>query len=272
MLAEARRNVIATTVKRERVVRVADLAESLGVSLMTVRRDIDTLHDAGELEKIHGGAKARSESSLYEPGFELKSTQAGPEKEAIARAALPLVHDGMAVGLSAGTTTWTLAKHLLPLKQLTIVTNSVRTASVFYDSGSTHTVLLTGGERTPSDALVGPMAIQSMRHLHLDLLFMGVHGVDPHAGFTTPNMLEAEMDRALIAASRRVVVLADHSKWGTMGISSIASFEQVEEMISDVGLPADALSFLQDRLPKLHLVDPAAPGSSAKTEPVVRAY
>lgn len=270
MLAEARRNVIATTVKRERVVRVADLAESLGVSLMTVRRDIDALHDAGELEKIHGGAKARNESSLYEPGFELKSTQAEPEKEAIARTALPLVHDGMAVGLSAGTTTWTLAKHLLPMNRLTIVTNSVRIASVFYESPSAHTVLLTGGERTPSDALVGPMAIQSMRHLHLDLLFMGVHGVDPHAGFTTPNMLEAEMDRALIAASRRVVVLADHSKWGIMGISSIASFDQVEAMISDDGLPTEAEAFLRERLPKLQLVEVSVDLNAA--QPAVRAY
>ncbi|ABY24513.1 transcriptional regulator, DeoR family [Renibacterium salmoninarum ATCC 33209] len=254
MLAEARRSVITDTVKREQVVRVADLAETLGVSLMTVRRDIDALHDAGELEKIHGGAKTRSQSSMYEPGFELKSTQAAPEKEAIARSAASLVEEGMAVGLSAGTTTWTLAKYLVPAKRLTIFTNSVRVANVFHEAHSSNTVLLTGGERTPSDALVGPMATQSLQHLHLDMLFMGVHGMDAHAGFTTPNMPEAEMDRALIATSHRVVVLADHSKWGTLGVSSIASFDQIDEMISDEGLPAEAVSFLTGQVRRLWLV------------------
>ncbi|AJT41956.1 DeoR/GlpR family DNA-binding transcription regulator [Psychromicrobium lacuslunae] len=256
MLAEARRVAIAEMVQRDRVLRVADLAQALDVSLMTVRRDIEALHDAGVVEKIHGGAKARGERSMYEPGFELKSTQAEAEKEAIARAAVELVQEGMAVGLSAGTTTWTLAKQLATKDRLTIVTNSVRVASVFYDSPSQNTVLLTGGERTPSDALVGPIATRALHQLHLDLLFMGVHGVDAEAGFTTPNLLEAEMDRALVAASRRVVVVADHSKWGILGVSSIASFEEVEEFITDDGMPTEAVSLLRERVGSLRLVTP----------------
>ncbi|WP_394940050.1 DeoR/GlpR family DNA-binding transcription regulator [Psychromicrobium sp. YIM B11713] len=258
MLAEARRAAIAEMVQRERVLRVADLAQALDVSLMTVRRDIEALHKAGVLEKIHGGAKTRSERSMYEPGFELKSTQAEAEKEAIAEMALTMVQEGMALGLSAGTTTWTLAKHLARLSRLTIVTNSVRVASVFYEAPTQNTVLLTGGERTPSDALVGPIATQSLQQLHLDLLFLGVHGFDAAAGFTTPNLLEAEMDRALVAASRRVVVLADHSKWGIMGVSSIASFEEVEEVISDDGLAPEAIALLRERVTSLKLVSAAA--------------
>ncbi|WP_179390379.1 DeoR/GlpR family DNA-binding transcription regulator [Psychromicrobium silvestre] len=259
MLADARRAVIVEMVQRERVLRVADLAQALEVSLMTVRRDIDVLHDAGAVEKIHGGAKARAEPSMYEPGFEVKSTQAQPEKDAIARAGAALVQEGMAVGLSAGTTTWTLAKRLSAMNRLTIVTNSVRIASVFYETPSQNTVLLTGGERTPSDALVGPIATHSLSQLHLDLLFLGVHGVDPQVGFTTPNLLEAEMDRALIAASRRVVVLADHSKWGILGVSSIASFEEVDEMISDDGLPPEAVEAIRERLASLRIVSVPQP-------------
>ena len=83
-------------------------------------------------------------------------------------------------------------------------------------------MILIGGERTPSDALVGPIATAALKQLHLDLLFLGVHGMDADAGFTTPNLLEAETDRAFVAASRKVVVLADHTKWGTQGISTIA--------------------------------------------------
>jgi DeoR family glycerol-3-phosphate regulon repressor len=254
MLADARRTAIVATVSRERVVRVSDLAEQFGVSLVTVRRDIEALDDAGLVQKIHGGAKLPGGVSTHEPGFELKSTLGTLEKQAIAREALLLVKEGMAVGLSAGTTTWALAKELSARKNLTVVTNSVKIADVFQEGGSRVSVILTGGERTPSDALVGPIATQSVRSLHLDLLFMGVHGVDADAGFTTPNLLEAEMDRALIEAARKVVVLADHSKWGTVGISTIAAMEEVDEVISDDQLGHEAQRVLRERVGSLRLV------------------
>ncbi|MGO4383083.1 DeoR/GlpR family DNA-binding transcription regulator [Specibacter sp. RAF43] len=270
MLADVRRNEILAAVSRERVVRVAAMAEMFGVSLMTVRRDIELLDEAGLVQKIHGGAKLPSGASTHEPGFELKSTQYTAEKRAIAHEAATLVRDGMAIGLSAGTTTWALASILAQRKKLTIVTNSVRVADVFHTSGSTLPVILTGGERTPSDALVGPIAVQSVRSLHLDLLFMGVHGVDVEAGFTTPNLLEAEMDRALIAAARKVVVVADHSKWGTVGISTIAEFEDVDEFICDDGLGADAQRQLRDRMARLRLAGVAGAGAP-QTQQAARA-
>ena len=110
---------------------------------------------------------------------------------------------------------------------LTVVTNSIPVADVFYRAGRPdQTVVLTGGTRTPSDALVGPVAVAAIRTLHLDLLFLGVHGMSERAGFTTPNLMEAETNRALVAAAARLVVLADHTKWGTVGISSIAALSE----------------------------------------------
>ncbi|WP_315913938.1 DeoR/GlpR family DNA-binding transcription regulator [Arthrobacter sp. lap29] len=254
MLADARRTEIVSAVTRERVVRVSDLADLLGVSLVTVRRDIEALNDAGLVQKIHGGAKVPGAAGTHEPGFELKSTQGTAEKQAIAREAVKLVSDGMAIGLSAGTTTWALAKELVGKKNLTVVTNSMRIADVFASPRSQVAVILTGGERTPSDALVGPIATASMRQLHLDVLFLGVHGVDGVAGFTTPNLLESEMNRALIGAARTVVVLADHSKWGTVGISTIAALEEVDEVISDELLGTEARRTLRERVGTLRLV------------------
>jgi DeoR family glycerol-3-phosphate regulon repressor len=87
---------------------------------------------------------------------------------------------------------------------------------------------------------------------------MGVHGVDEHAGFTTPNLLEAEMDRALIGAARKVVVLADHSKWGTVGISTIAALEDVDEVISDDSLGVEAQRILREGVGRLRMVSVAA--------------
>lgn len=254
MLADTRRSAIVAAVNRERVVRVSELAEQFGVSLVTVRRDIEALDDAGLVQKVHGGAKVPGGAGTHEPGFELKSTQAQAEKQAIAQEAKLRVKDGMAIGLSAGTTTWALANVLRDKQNLTVVTNSVRIANVFQTPNSQVVVILTGGERTPSDALVGPIATQSVRSLHLDVLFLGVHGVDGEAGFTTPNLLEGEMDRALIEAARSVIVLADHSKWATVGISTIAALEDVDEIISDEFLGQEAQRILTEKVGTLRLV------------------
>lgn len=259
MLAAARHQAIVDAVQRERVVRVSDLAQQLGVSLMTVRRDIDLLEESGRVERIHGGAKLPGDASAHEPGFELKSTQLTAEKRAIAVEAASLVQEGMAVGLSAGTTTWALARELVTGPRITVVTNSVRIADLFHSgesSGSNRsgpTVILVGGERTPSDALVGPIATAALRQLHLDILFLGVHGMDAQAGFTTPNLLEAETDRAFVAAARKVVVLADHTKWGTLGISTIAALDEADEVISDSGLSAEAQRSLQEQVSRLRI-------------------
>jgi DeoR family glycerol-3-phosphate regulon repressor len=257
MLPAARHQAIVDAVQRERVVRVSDLAQQLGVSLMTVRRDIELLEEGGLLERIHGGAKVPGDVSTHEPGFELKSTQLTAEKRAIALEAAGLVHEGMAVGLSAGTTTWALAKELVNGPRITVVTNSVRIADLFHHGASARfasTVILIGGERTPSDALVGPIATASLRQLHLDALFLGVHGMDAQAGFTTPNLLEAETDRAFMASARSTVVLADHSKWGMVGIASIAPLEDADVLISDHHLGAEAQRLLGEQVGKLRIV------------------
>ncbi|MDR6508878.1 DeoR/GlpR family DNA-binding transcription regulator [Arthrobacter oryzae] len=260
MLPAARHQAIVDAVQRERVVRVSDLAQQLGVSLMTVRRDIELLEEGGRVERIHGGAKLPGDASTHEPGFEQKSTQLTAEKRAIALEAASLVHEGMAVGLGAGTTTWALAKELVNGPRITVVTNSIRIADLFHHGSSSgagrfgSTVILIGGERTPSDALVGPIATAALKQLHLDLLFLGVHGMDPDAGFTTPNLLEAETDKAFVAASRKVVVLADHTKWGTQGMSTIAEFEEADEVISDAGLSGDARRLLEESVSRLRIV------------------
>ena len=108
--------------------------------------------------------------------------------------------------------------------------------------------MLTGGVRTPSDALVGPVAVQSLRSLHLDLVFLGVHGMAPRAGFTTPNLNESETNRAFAEAAGRLVVVADSSKWSTVGISTIVDFDEVDLLISDQGLPLDARELLGEHV------------------------
>ncbi|GAA3992579.1 DeoR/GlpR family DNA-binding transcription regulator [Allokutzneria multivorans] len=268
MLARQRQAVILEEVRRTGAVRVSDLVTRLGVSDMTVRRDLDALARRGQVEKVYGGATSATGRSTDEPGFEAKSVRQLPEKEAIAAMAAELVRPGTAIGLSAGTTTWTLARYLDDVADLTVVTNSIRVADVLQQRGRTdRTVVLTGGVRTPSDALVGPVAVQALRSLHLDLVFLGVHGMALNAGFTTPNLNESETDRALVDAASNLVVLADHTKWATVGISTIAQLDEAHVLVSDEGLDEGAREVLSEHVDELVL----APVPARRTQPEVGA-
>ncbi|MFG3089376.1 DeoR/GlpR family DNA-binding transcription regulator [Streptomyces antibioticus] len=258
LLAEQRRALILDEVRRRGGVRVNELTRKLGVSDMTVRRDLDALARQGVLEKVHGGAVPVVEASTHEPGFEAKSGLELTAKEDIARAAAELVAPGSAIALSGGTTTFALAHRLVDVPDLTVVTNSVRVADVFHVAQRTSgprqgaaTVVLTGGVRTPSDSLVGPVADQAIKALHFDLLFLGVHGISAEAGLSTPNLAEAETNRRLVRSARRVVVVADHTKWGVVGLSSFAELEQVDTLVTDAGLPRAARAEISEHLRRL---------------------
>lgn len=268
MLAPQRQAAILDLVRESGAARVSDLVREFGVSDMTIRRDLEVLAERGLLAKVHGGATMLESHATDEPGFAAKSARQQAEKEAIVRRAAELVRPGAAVALSAGTTTAALAERLTDVPGLTVVTNSIPVADVLHRSGRPdQAVILTGGQRTPSDALVGPVAAAAARSLNTDLLFLGVHGMSGHAGFTTPNLLEAETNRALIEAAHRLVVLADHTKWETVGISTIAQLDEADVLIVDDGLPDAARELLAGRVGELQVVSVGADPAEASGAP-----
>ena len=136
------------------------------------------------------------------------------------------------------------------------MTNSIPVADVFYRRARPdQTVVLTGGTRTPSDALAGPVAEAAIATLNVDLLFLGVHGMSARSGLTTPNLLEAGTNRLLVQAARRVVVVADHTKWQTVGIATIVRLDQVDVLITDAGLAQPARDELAAEVGELVVVD-----------------
>lgn len=245
MLPAQRQDRILAEIERAGGARITQLAVLLGVSEMTIRRDLDVLARRGLVKKVYGGATVRTRSTSDEPGFEVKSHQEPQAKDLIGAAAATLVQPGATIAVSAGTTTYAAAVHLARIPDLTVVTNSVRVADYLHTHGDkSQTVLLTGGLRTPSDALVGPIAVHTINGLHVDALLLGVHGMDPMAGFTTPNLMEADMNRAMVAAAGRLIVLADHTKWGVVGLSAMAQIADASVLVSDAGLDEDAREVL----------------------------
>jgi DeoR/GlpR family transcriptional regulator of sugar metabolism len=250
MLARHRQSLILQAVRNDGSARVSDLTQQLGVSDMTIRRDLEVLAKDGLVEKVHGGAVLPGSHGGHEPGFEDKLVLERPEKTSIARTAAGLVRPGTAIAIAAGTTTFALAQCLLDVPGLTIVTNSLRVANLFGGNRTPDvaSVVLTGGMRTASDALVGPVADLTIASLHFDTLFLGCTGLDPEVGLSTPNLAEAETNRALIKVARRVVVLADHTKWGVVSLASFAPIDQINVLVTDVLLPSDAHAALDGRV------------------------
>jgi DeoR/GlpR family transcriptional regulator of sugar metabolism len=145
---------------------------------------------------------------------------------------------------------------------LSIVTNSTSVADALaVPAAGEKSVILTGGLRTPSAALVGAVADRAIESLHVDRLFLGVHGMDAAAGLTTPNLAEAQTDAVFIGHARQLVVLADSSKWSTIGLATIAPLTAVDILITDDGLPAEAREMLREAVGELVVV-PVGPAEA----------
>ncbi|MGX1934062.1 DeoR/GlpR family DNA-binding transcription regulator [Microbacterium resistens] len=252
MLVTERRERILALTRDRGTVSIGELVAMLRVSEMTVRRDIDQLAEEGAVERIRGGVRARGNPRL------VPAPAASAEQRAIVATAAGLVEPGMAVGISGGPTALALARELVRVPELTVVTNALPVSDLFSppdraDAPYTQTVVLTGGVRTPSQALVGPVAVRALEHLHCDLVFLDAHGLDEQAGITTMNLLEAETNRALMAAGREVVVLAEHGRWGVVGLTTVADLSDIDRLITDDGLDETARERLAAHVGTLHV-------------------
>ena len=242
-LAEARWLKLKNLLRERGILRVEELADELGVSLATVRRDLAELETAGDLRRIHGGAML-PESRAEEPLFDDKTAMAAPEKQRIAEAALKLIGPRDIVYLDGGSTVLALARLLAPLTKLTVVTNSLRVAQILGSGGPR--MILTGGECRPiSQTLVGPLTRAVLEQMNLDIAFMGTIGVSAEQGMTTTDPAEAFTKEQAMARATRAVLLADSSKFGQKSFVRFGAVERLSAVISDKQLPSAERKALQ---------------------------
>lgn len=245
MLIEERRQHILAIAQSEGRVRVRDLSKALGISQITIRKDLDYLQAKGLLQRSHGGALPAQHGALFDPSLQEKEKSHHGEKERIAAAAVELVKEGQCVMLDSGTTTTAIAHALKRFSHLTIITNAVNIAAEL--TNTNFEVILTGGIlRKNSFSLVGPLAEDMLAEIHTDILFLGVDGFDLEIGLTTPNLLESRVNRAMVNGATRVVAVCDSTKFDRRSLSLIIPVTAIHQVITDSGLSRSLLESLQN--------------------------
>jgi DeoR family transcriptional regulator, aga operon transcriptional repressor len=210
-------------------VAVTGLADDLGVSMATIRRDLELLESQRLLSRTHGGAV--SHGVLYELPLRYRSGRHEAEKRRVAEAAAERLRDARVVGLTGGTTTTEVARRIAG-HPLTVVTNALNIAAELAVRPNLKLVVTGGVARPESYELVGPLADATLDDLNIDVVFVGVDGAS-RAGMTTHHEVEAHTDRRMIERAHRVVVVCDGSKIGRSALAVICQPRHVDELITD---------------------------------------
>jgi DeoR/GlpR family transcriptional regulator of sugar metabolism len=236
MLVEERYRYIVSQIDCAGSVRMADLVSELGVSEMTVRRDLRELENAGHLRRVRGGAVS-ARGRAYEPPYFLRLDEHADAKARIGRAAAELIADGASVALDVGTTTLEIARQIVGRANLTVLTPSLRIGSLLSEQPQIRTILAGGIIRAGELSLIGELAESSFDAFHVDKLFLGVGGISVEAGLTEYNIEDVRVKRAMLRSAKEVIVVADASKFGRTAFGAIAALDAVNRLVTDQPLP-----------------------------------
>lgn len=237
MYAEERQQAIAQLVTQRGRVSVADLATEFAVTTETVRRDLSLLERAGVLQRVHGGAVPSGALAGLEAALSERDAEHPREKEQIARAALGLLPRGEAtIVIDAGSTTVRLASLLPSDRRLVVVTHAVPVAARLAGLPNVELHLLPGRVRPSTQAAVGADTVTALGRIRADVAFVGTNGISVEHGLSTPDLEEAATKRALVAAARRTVVVADASKVGQETAQRFADLADIDVIVTDAGI------------------------------------
>jgi DeoR/GlpR family transcriptional regulator of sugar metabolism len=239
MLTDERRTLILDRLRTQGRVLATDLSAELDVSPDTVRRDLRELDDAGLLRRVHGGALPRHGDASP---FASRARRAPEAKASIARRAAGCVDDGQVVILDGGTTTLELAHALRPDLCANVVTTSPPIALALADHPGLEVTVVGGTLRPNALVTVGAAAIEALRMIRADVVFLGVCGLHPEIGVTTEDLEERHVKAAMIEGAAEVVALADHDKLGTAMPVVVAPLRAVTQLVTDADVDEAALA------------------------------
>ena len=241
-----RHSRILSLLQQNGSISVTQLSELFKVSEVTIRKDLSYLEQQKKLYRTHGSAILIS-PYISDRHVNEKEKKNVAEKRAIGAAAAELISQDDSIIIASGTTMAFLAREIKPVGHLTVITAAVPVTQILSQHADVDVLQLGGITRSSSVSVVGPFAEQMLRSFNCSKLFIGVDGIDPEFGLTTTNMLEASLNRAMIDAAQKVVVLADSSKFGRRGFSKICDLESVDRSITDNRVQPLYLDRLRER-------------------------
>lgn len=243
VLADERRRAIVKMARKEGRVAIGDLVRRFDVSPVTLRADLRQLAEEGVIERCYGGAILPQEPNQDFP-VTVKQSIHHSEKARIGSAAARLIRAQQTVILDSGSTSAEVARAIKKMKRegLTIITHALNIAQEFTDYPDASVIMLGGLMRHVAGSFVGPQAERALQELHAHHFFLGVDGVDPEIGLSTPDLLEAQLNAAMIKVAQEVTVIADASKMGRRSLSLIGSVNLVKRLITDDRLSEEMAS------------------------------
>jgi DeoR family transcriptional regulator of aga operon len=242
----ARHEYILQRLQETGTVSIDELCATLGASIATIRRDLEDLESRSLLRRTRGGAVPLG-PLFYEPfrndsSFQDMVNSFAEEKRRIGFAAAKLVSKGQTIALSGGTTTTEVVRSLKTLSDISIITNTVNVAMELSNRKDIEVIVTGGHLRGNWFTLVGPLAIAAAEMLFSDIMFIGVDGIDAKKGLTCTHPFEAEVLRKLVQHAKTKVVVADHSKIGSVSKYLLCPTKEIDSIITDTGVSASVIA------------------------------
>jgi len=242
-LAE-RHQFILSRLQKDQYVNVLDLCNELKVSSVTIRKDLKLLEDKSLLFRTHGGASINNPYTVDRPINEKEKLQFN-EKSRIGAAAIAFLDESDSILISSGTTVLHFAKNIVNISKLTVVTPALNVALELIREPKIEVIQLGGVLRKSSSAVTGSYAEQVLQDFYFNKLFLAVDGIDLDFGLTTTNAMEAHLNRKMIQASQKTIVLADSTKFGKKGFGRICGLEEIDHIITDRGISDQTVKHLE---------------------------
>lgn len=245
LLKAERHHQIRDLVNQQGRITVQELSSQFSVSEATIRRDLEELDGLGQLRRTHGGA-VRAEKTSKEPPMMERIGERPDEKARIGRAAADLIQDSETIFLGSGTTVIEIARNLPSDINLTVITNSLPVVNELATHPGIELIVIGGMLRQSELSMVGHVAEQAVREFRADRIFLGMHAIDAHSGFTSDFLPEVMTDRAIMSIGRQKVIVADHSKFDRISSVLVAPITAANVIVTDDDTPQDCIDQLME--------------------------
>lgn len=235
MFGSQRRREILRRVCETGYAQSRQLAADLEVDESTIRRDLFAMEQDRQIVRVHGGARPISDGPTDIP-YVVKQGERLQQKRSIAAAALDLIEDGSSILLDSGSTTYQIAVGLYRKRDVTVVTNDLRTAKTLAEIPGIRLIVIGGELLGTVYTLIGPASVASLAEMQVDITFLGADAIDVEAGITNTNSIEVPVKQAMVRAGDRTVVCADSSKFDQRALVRVAGLNEIDQLITDTAL------------------------------------